>query len=286
MLKQSLWKLAGALVLVFITNGCAVNQERDVRIYRDVLDAGKSETLAGFHPENPLTLLDALRLANARNEQLAMAGENYLQTLIDKDRAFAAFLPKISFAPTFLFQGKTAYAATNPLISQFEPEYAVDMPVTGNLDLHPFRDVPALQAAGNYAEMQRALLLDRQAILLLDVARTYFLVMHSEKQVAVLQHSVVVARQRLEDILVKQQAGVARPVDVALTQANLSKTQNRLIQAANRCEKWTGHAGLFNRRTGCRRAAYRRADGSVNGLADGTFAETRRCESAGSDCRA
>jgi outer membrane protein TolC len=232
-LKRSRWTWASALVLVFIVNGCAVNQESDIQLYRDVLDAGKSEASDRFHPEDPLTLMDALRLANAQNEQLAMAGEDYLQTLIDKDRAFAAFLPKISLTPTFMFQGKTALAPDNPLIAEFEPVQATDLPATGNFDLHPFRDVPALQAAGNYAEMHRALLLDRQAILMLDVSRIYFQVMHSEKQVAVLRHSIDVARLRLKDILVKQQAGVARPVDVALTEAQLAKTQSRLIQAEN-----------------------------------------------------
>ncbi len=232
-MKRLRWKWVSALALISFINGCAVNQERDVQRYRNVLDAGKSETFARFHSEDPLALMDALRLANAQNEQLAMAGENYLQTLIDKDRAFAAFLPTISLAPTFMSQGKTALAADNPLISKFEPEHAADVPVTGNMDLHPFRDVPALQAAGNYAKMQRALLLDRQAILMLDVARTYFQVMHSEKQVAVLRHSIEVDRQRLKDIHVKQHAGVVRPVDVALAEAELAKTQNRLIQAEN-----------------------------------------------------
>ncbi len=219
------------LVLVLLITGCAVNQDKDVQYYRQVLDDGKSRPFAPFSPEDPLSLVDALELANTNNEQLAMSGENYLQALIDKDRAFAAFLPTISLTPTFMFQGKTALAPENPLIAQFEPVQANDVPVVGKMDLHPFRDLPALQAAGNYAEMHRAMLLDRQAILMLDVARTYFQIMRSEKQVAVLRHSIEVARQGLEDILVKQNAGVARPVDVSLSRAQLAKTRNTLIQA-------------------------------------------------------
>ena len=229
MLKR--WSWAGVAALIFFISGCAVDQARDVRIYRDVLDADRSSPLVQFHPEGPLTLMDAMGLANAQNEQLSMAGENYLQTLIDKDRAFAAFLPKIGFAPAFMFQGKTALAPGNPLIAEFVPEQATDMPVAGNMDLHPFRDVPALQAAGSATQMQQALLLDRRAILMLDVARAYFQVMNSEKQVEVLRHSIQVARQRFEDIQMKQKAGVARPVDVALTEAQLAKTRNMLIQA-------------------------------------------------------
>ncbi len=212
------WLLAG-LLLVFLISGCAVHQERDVQIYRQVLDAGKSGPAAQFHPEDPLTLKAALGLANTHNEQLAMAGENYLQALIDKNRAFAAFLPTISFAPAFMRRGETVPGSTTV------------MPVAGNMDLHPFRDLPALQAAGSTAQRQRALLLDHQAVLMLDVAKTYFQVMRAEKQVEVLRYSIKVGRQRLTDIRVKQKAGVARPVDAALAEAQLAKTRGSLVGA-------------------------------------------------------
>ncbi|MGB9712614.1 TolC family protein [Dissulfurimicrobium hydrothermale] len=229
MLRPLQWGLAG--LALFFLNRCAVNQTHDVQIYWHVLNTGRSGSVLPYHTEDPLTLKNALILANTHNEQMAIAGEDYLQTLIDKDRAFAAFLPTISFAPTFMLQGKTAYAANNPLIAEFEPNHTTDLPVAGNMDLHLFRDVPALQTAGAFAKMQRAVLLDRQALLMLDVARTYFQVMHSEKQVAVLKYSIKVARQRLADIQVKEKTGVARPVDVFLAESQLAKTQNELIQA-------------------------------------------------------
>lgn len=231
MLKRLYGAKVSTVLLIFLMSGCMVNQERDVKVYRDVLDADLTGPAAQFHPEDPLTLTDAMKLANAQNEQLAMSGEKYLQTLIDKDRAFAAFLPRIRFAPTFLSQGKTSLAPGNPLIAKFVPEHAADSPIEGSMDLHPFRDVPALQAAGSTARMQRALLLDQQAILMLDVSKIYFQVLHSEKQVEVLKHSIEVEEQRLKDIQVKQQAGVARPVDVALTESQLARTRNMLIQA-------------------------------------------------------
>ncbi len=212
------WLLSG-LLLVFFISGCAVHQERDMQTYRQVLDAGNSGPGAQFHPEDPLTLKAALGLANTHNEQLALAGENYLQALIDKDRAFAAFLPTISFAPAFIRQGDTVPGSTTV------------MPVAANMDLHLLRDLPALQAAGSAARMQRALLLDHQAVLMLDVARTYFQVMYAEKQVEVLRYSIKVGRQRLADMRAKQMAGVVRPVDVALAEAQLAKTRNSLAGA-------------------------------------------------------
>ena len=229
MLKRFRWRWA--LVLALMISGCAVKQDKDVRIYRDVLDSGKSGPAVSFHPEDPLTLKAALGLANAQNEQLSMSGENYLQALIDKDRALAAFLPAIHFDAIFMHQKKTALAADNPLIAALAPETTADMPLAGDMDLHPFRDIPALQSAGSSAKIQQAKLLDHQAILLLDVAGLYFQVMRSEKQVQVLRHSLEVDRRRLGDIRMKEASGVARPVDVALCEAQLAKTRNMLIAA-------------------------------------------------------
>jgi outer membrane protein TolC len=227
--SQRLWMTG--LILFFLANGCAVNEARDVRKYRDVLDAGKSMADVCFHPEDPLTLSEAMQLANAHNEQLAIAGEDYLQALINKDRAFAAFLPTITFVPEFMRQRKTALGADNPLVAEFVPAKTTDVPVKGSMNLHPFRDAPAIQAAGSSARMQKAMLLDRQSILMLDVAETYFQIMHSEEQITVLQHSIKVNKRRLMDARVKEKAGVARPMDVSLAEAQLAGTRNSMIQA-------------------------------------------------------
>ncbi|WP_028324715.1 TolC family protein [Desulfatirhabdium butyrativorans] len=224
------WIAALALVLSGLC-GCAVNQARDVQTYRDVLDGAHAAAEVSFHPDGPLTLREALRLANAHNEQLAIAGENYLQALIDKDRAFAAFLPTIGFAATFMSQGKTDFAADNPLIAAFEPPHATDALLGARMNVHPFRDAPAMQAAGAASRAQRALLLDRQAIVLLDVARTYFQVLRSEKQVTLLGASIETDERRVSDMRIRLQAGAGRPADLSLTEAQLAKTRNMLIQA-------------------------------------------------------
>ena len=103
----------------------------------------------------------------------------------------------------------------------------------GRLALNPFQDAPALWAAASSAEKQRALLLDRQVILLLDVAQTYYQVLRSEKQALVLKHSVRVQQQRVDDLEVQRRAGVARPVDVSQSEAQLAGTRNALIRARN-----------------------------------------------------
>jgi outer membrane protein TolC len=223
--------LAGMALL--LAAGCAVDQAREVQTYREVLDAGQGQPPAPFSPGEPVPLKRAMALANANDEQLARAGEDYLQALIDKDRAFARFLPTIRFAPSYMRQEESSLAAGSPLVSSILRKETLDAPLQGDLNLSPFQDVPVIWAAASSAEERRALLLDRQSILLLDVAQTYYQVMRSEKQVQVLEQSVEVQQQRVNDMLVQRRAGVARPVDVAQSEAQLAGTRSGLIQARN-----------------------------------------------------
>ena len=222
-----------AALILLLGTGCAVDQAREVQIYRQVLDAGQVRPPETFSPEGPLGLQQAMSLANANNEQLARAGEDYLQALIDKDRAFARFLPSIRFAPSYMRQEESTLGGDNPLIDKFLRTETTDAPLTGDLHLSPMQDVPALKTAASSAEQQRALLLDRRAILMLDVAQTYYQVVRSEKQVGVLEHSVRIQQQRVNDMEVQRRVGVARPVDVAQTTAQLASTRTTLIQARN-----------------------------------------------------
>ena len=229
-IKRLAWLVCIACLLAA---GCAVDQTREVQTYRKVLDAGRAQPPAPYAPDQPLTLRRALALANANNEQLALAGESYLQALIDKDRTFARFLPTIGFTPSYMRQEKTTIGGDNPLVASIIREETLDAPLQGHMNLNPFQDAPALWAAASTAEQRRALLLDRQSILLLDVAQTYYQVRRSEKQVQVLRHAVQVQQQGVDDMEVRRRAGVARPVDVAQSQAQLAGTRSALIQARN-----------------------------------------------------
>ena len=176
---------AWLLCMVFLlAGGCAVDQAREVQTYRKVLDAGQVQPPKPFFQDDALSLARALALANANSEQLAAAGEDYLQALIDKDRAFARFLPTIYFTPSYMRQESSSIGADNSLVASIVRQETLDAPVEGNLNLSPFQDAPAMRAAGALAEERRFLLLNRQSILLLDVAQIYYQVMRSEKQVA------------------------------------------------------------------------------------------------------
>src|SRR4051812_9120221 len=75
--------------------GCT-NHSKDVGRYREILDKDAPDAYT-LRPGEPVTLERAMLLANRHNEELAIRGEDFIQALAAKDRAFSAFLPTISF---------------------------------------------------------------------------------------------------------------------------------------------------------------------------------------------
>lgn len=88
--------LAAALIA-----GC-IDQQKEVANYNKALgrDTQVRPKTDYSHGEE-LTLEAALLLANSGSEQLSVQGETYLQSLIARDRAYSAFMPTISLAPTY-----------------------------------------------------------------------------------------------------------------------------------------------------------------------------------------
>jgi outer membrane protein TolC len=212
--------------LAVLLAGCHVDQHKEIATYRAILDSpGQSVTVPA--PGEPLTLGQALALANRHHEQLAIAGEDYLQALIDRQRATAAFLPTFALAPTYLRQdepeGANRSTGNNPRI---------DTPLTGQISLfNGFRDVAALRQAARTIEQRRALLLDLQASILLTVAQTYYDVLSNEAAVRVLTNSLAVQEENVRYIHARRQAGTARPLDVAQSEARAATARVQLVRA-------------------------------------------------------
>ncbi len=226
-----------ALIILAAVGGCHLDQQKEVARYRKILDADAPQI--NFEPGAPLSLEQALALANQHNETLALRGEDYLQALIAKDRAFSAFLPTISLAPTYFQQDEvnaqeqsTGGAGGGNTVSSIN--HRLDVPITGKINIfNGFSDVASYRAAGRTIEQRRALLLDAQAVVLLDVARTYYQVLRSERSVEVLKNSLNLQDERVRDFQARRRAGVVRPLDVAQTEAQASATRVQLIDARN-----------------------------------------------------
>ena len=226
-----------------------MNEEKEVAKYRSILDAGATDL--AFAPGDPLSLEDALLLANRHNEQIAIGGEDYLQALIDKDRAAANFLPTVSLIPSYSYadggddrrNGQSGEDIGNPSDPDDNSgagggrntstgDGNLDVPVNLRTNLfNGFRDLANLRRAGAEIERQEALMLDLQAVVLLDVAQTYYQVLRSEQSVNVLRNSGKLQGERVRDMRARNQAGMARPLDVAQTEAQASATRASLVSA-------------------------------------------------------
>ena len=203
--------------------GCAVDQQKEVDQYRQLLD--RDVPTIEFNAGEPLSLQEALVLANHHNETLGVAGEDYLRALIEKDRAAGFFMPTISLVPSYSITEK---------LSRDHDNRSFDVPVNARANVfNGFSDLARFRAAGRNIEQQRALLLDAQAAVLLDVAETYYQVLRSEQLLDVLRNTLNVQDERLRDTRARQKAGLARPLDVAQTEAQAASTRALVIRAQN-----------------------------------------------------
>jgi outer membrane protein len=215
--------LPAITVLVLLLSGCKIDQKNEVSIYRKVID-GNTPAQVKIEPGEVVTLTDALRLANQNSENLSVQGENYLQTLIDKDKAFAAFLPTLNLAPTETLGSLGTRLGT--------VGHTLIVPIDGQINLfNGFRDYHALKAADATIEQQKQLTLDLQQTILLDVAQTYYQTLTDEQSVDVLSNSVVLQQANLDNMNAQAAVGTVSPLAVAQAQSELAQTVVSLNQA-------------------------------------------------------
>ncbi|MCC7146873.1 MAG: TolC family protein [Phycisphaeraceae bacterium] len=232
--KRLIITLSLLVPAILPATGCKVDQDKEVALYRAQLDEHRpGATLAAAAPieaEQTLTLREAMAMANRDNQQLAIRGEDYVQALIDKDRAFAEFLPTISLAPRYT---NMEYFKLPPGGSRdMFPQHTLDVPVNAQANVfNGFRDVARLKAAKLSTEEARLMLLDMQATLLLEVAQTYYTVLKAEHAVGVLENSLSVQEARVRDVADRLAQGVARKLDLEQTKAQAADTRVRLADA-------------------------------------------------------
>jgi outer membrane protein TolC len=236
-------QIAMMLMAATALAGC-VNQKAEVLQYRKVLD-GPSATVPPVKISSTqpgvLPLEDALRIANADNDQLQIEGEDYVQALIAKARAAETFLPSISLAPTMTRQeqfkyptfGGPAGQSSSAGFQQFLPQNYSDVPVNTQIRTSLVRDLYDVSRAAKTVEQRKALLLDLQSTVLLNVGQTYYAILESEQSVRTLTTSVSVQEARVKNVRDRFDQGVATRLDVAQSEADAAATKVQLTDARN-----------------------------------------------------
>lgn len=213
------------IVAAALAAGCAVDQEKERSEYRKVLDIGPSTrpaTQPATRPANePITLVEAMLMANTYNENLNIQGENYLQTMINRSRAVANFLPTVS--------GQAAYGMVGRNFPN-QQSATFDADIFGTMNIfNGFQDYGKLKIADLTIEQQKYLLRQVQENLLVNVVAAYFEVLELEAQSVVLEQSVSVQQEGLREVQGRLNAGLARTLDVAQSQAQEAATQVDLL---------------------------------------------------------
>lgn len=206
--------------------GCRQFGSADADAWREALDGsalggGLGEAVAPPAPGAKLDLAAAMRLANARDDGLGLSGEAYVRALIERRRVAARFLPEITLSPRGTLREGSSAADS--------PRDALDIPLETSLDVSPVADGADLRAAGLSADAARARLLAEQDELFIAVARAHFAVLRSERRAAVLRASLVVQQARVDDAKARVEAGLQRPLDVALAESRAADARVRLV---------------------------------------------------------
>jgi outer membrane protein TolC len=224
---------AGGLICL-LAAGCAIDQKKEIATYRQVIDGNKPAPVA-IAPDRIVTLTDALMLGIQNEEQLSVQGENYLQALLAKDKAFAAFLPTVSLSAGWGYQSSGAIQAGR----QQQPSLTV--PGTWNF-FNGFRDYYSVKSADQSIEQQKQLVFDLEQTVLLDVAQSYYQVLTSEQSVEVLANSLKAQQANVKTLEEQFKVGAARRLDVAQAESEASATRVTLLQA--QADVRTGRAML------------------------------------------
>ena len=138
-------------------------KRRGGRCLCDVLDTGLDRsTLAD--PHGAIDVTEDIAHRERRQRGARDRGRDVCRSIIDRRRAAATFLPTLSLAPS--------YTWTDDPGSTNRDSKGINTPLELGMAVNPVRDVAVLRSSSATIEERRALLLDFQDTLLLDVTQT------------------------------------------------------------------------------------------------------------------
>lgn len=222
-----------AAAFAFAFAACAVDQQKEVDRYRQVLDA-EVPRVAEYTSGEELSLRRALALCNQNNERIAIGGEDYVQALIQRQRIADSFLPTLSFAPSYTVEDMPSGRFPRPPLgfrSAGSTAQRFEAPADASVNVfRGFGDVASLHAAEAIVGQRRDLLLDLQASVLVSAGELYYAVLRAERSLEVLRGSLALQESRLADVEQRLANGLATRLSVAQTRAEVDATRATLVQ--------------------------------------------------------
>lgn len=231
-----MWVVAAALAA--FGGGCAVDQDKEMAPYREALGITKPADAA--EDGKPATLEQVLEWTNHNYEPLQIEGETYIQSVIERQRAIANFLPTLTLAPEYSHRAGQVGGSNNRAADQTQVTAGLEQNI-----FNGFSDVARLYADAATIDERRAILLTLQANVLLDAAGAFYDVLRLEHTVDVLVNTASVQDARVKDIQSRLNNGLARPLDVSQAEAQSAGTRVKLVAARQALSNARTALGLF-----------------------------------------
>ncbi len=177
-------------------------------------------------------LIDSYRKALQKNERIASAEEDYIQTTYFKKLATAAILPDITLQGSYFKQESipsSGLPGQSFLLSTRTSAFArIEQPLFSG-----FRELNARRSAGHLMRAGEQNLRQTKDQLLNDVAFAFYLSLQLQQEVETIQESLQLQRERLREVEARQKIGLARRTEVLLIETQFTRDQSNLLRAQN-----------------------------------------------------
>lgn len=177
-----------------------------------------------------LTLEECYRMALHRSEALAIDGEDLVRIQTQYEQAVASLLPRVSFKGSYTRREKTELPATGGSVQQTftdpdqtQYQVALRQPIFSGLrEFYTLRQGNALYASREH-DLRHARLL-----LFADVADGFYAVLQLERDIATIEDSLRLARERLQELVERNRVGISRRSEVLAQEAEAASTEAAL----------------------------------------------------------
>jgi outer membrane protein len=182
-----------------------------------------------------LSLEECYILALAKNEQLAIAGEDYMKARYKRLWAISYAIPNISLNGDYFRQQKgISFPESGGSSVTFSPKDSLEYRFTGNQPLFTgLREINAVIKAGWLIKASESDAIYARNILFERVAEKYFQIAKIQKFIEVNKDSLELNKKSLERTQAFYNVGEARKTDLLALETEVAQTEAELIKYQN-----------------------------------------------------
>lgn len=176
-----------------------------------------------------ITLNDALIRAKLQYEEMGINRENMEQARLKRDRAFAAFLPLLTFNTTLIHYDKEIVFGDRII----QRQDALSGEVKAMVPLYSPPLFPAWSKAKATAEASELTLEWQTTLFLFEVSGAYFATLSSQNVVKTAERALLTVQEHLAATEARLEAGEVLSIDVTRARIEVMTLERDLIKARN-----------------------------------------------------